>query len=134
MTSEKPSRRSVVKQHGASTQEIDALARGMARAFAIAKPRLEPDPIFAAIKKYKTALDKFGEAIGEKRQSRAGAALHKANHELVTTVPTTRAGMVAVLQFAENDIARGDGTNVLGRGYDRVFLATMRKALEQIAV
>lgn len=134
MTSEKPSRRSVVKQHGASTQDIDALARGMARAFAIAKPRLEPGPIFAAIKKYKTALDKFGEAIGEKRQSRAGAALDKANHELVTTVPTTRAGMVAVLQFAENDIARGDGTNVLGRGYDRVFLATMRKALEQIAV
>jgi hypothetical protein len=96
MTSEKPSRRSVVKQHGASTQNIDALARGMARAFAIAKPRLEPDPIFAAIKKYKTALDKFGEAIGEKDQSRAGAALHKANHELVTTVPTTRAGRVAI--------------------------------------
>jgi len=47
MTSEKPSRRSVIKQHGASTQNIDALARGMARAFAIAKPRLEPDPIFA---------------------------------------------------------------------------------------
>ena len=134
MTSEKQSRHSVVKQQGASTQNIDALARGMARAFAIAKPRLEPDPIFAAIKKYKTALDKFGEAIGEKRQSRAGAALHKANHELVTTVPTTRAGMVAVLQFGENDIARGDGTNVLGRGHDRVFLATMRKALEQIAV
>ena len=130
MTCEKPSRRG----HGASAQNIDALARGMARAFAIAKPRLEPDPVFAAIKKYKTALDKFGEAIGEKRQSRAGAALHKANHEPVTTVPTTRAGMVAVLQFAESDIARRDGTNVLGRGYDRVFLATMRKALERIAV
>ena len=131
--------------------------------------KAKPDPIFAAIEKWKKAdarhaaavdaLSKCEEARGsfsrkeypelktlERRSDRACDAAARAARNLARTVPTTMAGALTLLRFAEQFNAPDYGP--LAVIYDRerydddvdrrvcrdVFITSLRKGLEQITV
>lgn len=71
-----------------------------------AKPTCAPDPIFAAIEKYRRADAHHGHCCGlsDDSANEAGDASFDAMIEMVETVPTTLAGAVALLKFIESRI------------------------------
>ena len=122
----------------------------------LAAPKAKPDPIFAAIEKFKKADAKFGAALHdqgereklvidhrsdplfeklERRANRAGDASSNAVRELSKTVPTTLAGCLAMARFAEEfDTPR---YSALAIKYDDnspcrdMFMISLRRGLEQ---
>jgi hypothetical protein len=132
------------------------IARKLGRA--VAAPKAKPDPIFAAIEKFKKADAKFGEALHdqgereelvidhradplfkklERRANRAGDATSKAVRELSRTVPTTLAGCVAMALFAEEFDT--PYRRALAIKYDDsspcrdIFMISLREGLEGLA-
>lgn len=65
-----------------------------------------PDPIFAAIEKYRRADEHHGHCCdrGEEEAFAAGDASFDAMFDMAETVPTTAAGAIALLKFIENKI------------------------------
>jgi hypothetical protein len=123
--------------------------------------RAEPDPIFAAIEAYRKAFAEHGAAIHEvglhqdshgfkpcpeleELERREGIACDfsaSVTRDLASTVPTTLAGAIAMLRFAEE--FDGDDNRALGVYYDDdhddrdcrdVFMVSLRKGLERLAV
>jgi hypothetical protein len=121
---------------------------------------VKSDPIFAAIEAYRKAFAEHGAAIEEvslytnshgfKRcpereelERREDAACHfsaSVTRDLASTIPTTLAGAIAMLRFAEE--FDGDDNRALGVYYDDdddrdcrdVFMVSLRKGLERLAV
>jgi hypothetical protein len=123
---------------------------------AVTMPRLSmPDPAFALIAEKRAADVAHGEAIDaqdeasvrygfhsdeeSKADDRCGIAcdaVHAIDWKLATTLPTTLAGVAAVLRFA-NEIEDGDmewpNTDKVGReGWHYQLRATMAAAVEAI--
>jgi hypothetical protein len=117
-----------------------------------------PDPIFAAIEACRKAFAELGAAIEEvslytdshgfkrcpekeeleRREDTACDFSASVTRDLASTVPTTLAGAVAMLCFAEE--FDGDDNRALGVYYDDdrdcrdVFMVSLRKGLERLAV
>ena len=134
-----------------------AFLAGIAAAPALAAPALAlsssgpPDPIFAAIERYKASnvatlqflelKDEFEDEHGrghasaehdewQRREDDACDAESSAIAEMVATVPTTIAGVVALLRYVDEEHARGN--KVL---YDETFeslISTTVSALDTI--
>jgi hypothetical protein len=127
-----------------------------------AEPPAKPDPIFAAIKKYRRANKKHNAAIRatddcqemhrdadgrfldhpevrklERRQERVADAETNALRQLCLTVPTTFAGVAAVLRFVE--AKEDDFLNFYISDDDdadhcqQAFYSSLRKAIERFA-
>jgi hypothetical protein len=133
-----------------------AVLAGIAAAPALVAPALAltgagPDPIFAAIKRHKASYaafghflelkDKFEDEHGrehaspeheewQRREDEACDAESSATTEMVATVPTTIAGVVALLRYV--DEAHAGGNKLL---YDETFedlISTTVSALDRI--
>jgi hypothetical protein len=73
---------------------------------AVVQAAAEPDPIFAAIERYKSAVDTFNDFEGSESSPQHYAlehAFHQAQDALLEAVPTTLAGMKAKISFCMND-------------------------------
>jgi hypothetical protein len=126
-----------------------AVLAGLAAAPALAAPAFAlggPDPIFAAIERHKALYAAFCRALtgmGEcekrsgfadspeldewhRRESEACDAEMAAHDEMLATVPTTLAGLLALLRYVEQESGFG-----FGRGFKETISATVT-ALEQI--
>jgi len=73
---------------------------------AIAQAAAAPDPTFAAIERYKSAVDAFNDFEGSESSPQHHAleqAFHQAQDVLFEAVPTTLTGMKAMISFCMND-------------------------------
>jgi hypothetical protein len=111
--------------------------------------RAAADPVLAIIEAHKTAWEALGEATTQNDlMEQAGIwndpehalALATADHpeqaalaDLVETVPTTHAGVVASLTYFGGLVENGCG-HVVDEDYLGTFLANLAEAIENLAV
>jgi hypothetical protein len=98
------------------------IARKLGRK-AVAAPKAKPDPILAVIEEHRRAWDDLGECSeldkaesrGDKEAGRKLNRLHKAvddaNANLIDIAPSTIAGAAALLTYAADFVAEGEGAN-----------------------
>jgi hypothetical protein len=125
-----------------------AVLAGIAAATALAAPVLAlsgPDPIFAAIECHKasnaalSAICHLDPGPGaspeehdewERREDEAGSAERDDADQMVATIPTTFAGLLALLRYVEREHARGE-TFLDQDGLEKLISTTV-SALEAI--
>jgi hypothetical protein len=98
------------------------------------------DPVFAAIEDHKRAWDEWcASSEADPRWDELGDAHSGAQDRLLMTVPTTRAGAIALIDHVEKFERNGSGCSMLGKYTPRVpdegadrLLATLRTALENL--
>jgi hypothetical protein len=113
-----------------------AVLAGIATAPALAAPALAlsgagPDPIFAAIERHKACYV----ALGLSEEEAVGAAVQAetdASRKMAATVPTTLAGLLALLRYVEK-MHNGDGGEEMldEEGLEKLVSTTVA-ALEKI--
>jgi hypothetical protein len=140
----KLSRRSVVAT-AATLPALAVPALAASRAVAVAAPTISPaaesDPIFAAINAHSRALTKLDAACdGPEDFDEAADACNEAERNIVRTVPTTAAGIAALLRFVQEQTDRDaeyfsffmeTGKDDL-MGYHALY-ASLRRAAEALA-
>jgi hypothetical protein len=116
-------------------RQMLASAANLTPAAPVPAIRTEIDPIFAAIEAHRSVTAAFEaalDALGERRRSpetiAASRALKAAMVALVETKPTTLHGMLAVLNYANDEIA-WDG---FSSDNEWTFRETLRIALTEI--
>ena len=121
-----------------------AILAGIAAAPVLAAPALAlssagPDPIFALIERHKACNAAFSSVLREpgqdrdewrRREDEASDVERDACGEMVATVPTTLAGLLALLRYVEHEHARGE--TLLDESELEELLSAAVSALERI--
>lgn len=107
------------------------------------KTKLAPDPIFAVIERHRRKSARRDELHDEAKASRADDHVIEEEHRLATTMPTTMAGVIALVEYVAKNEADGRYhqfacvRRVRGfRGppeWSRVFHRTLSRALSKVA-
>jgi hypothetical protein len=111
-----------------------ALARidGRSAVMKRAKTKHAPDPIFVVIRRHRQKLAQRDELHDEKKAARADDRVIDEEHLLATTMPTTMAGVVALVEYVAKQEASGSELAVRPRprlpGRDAARLGARRQS------